>query len=534
VITQYTTNNLLCALNEYALKIRYFIETSKGWKRSGFSFLFGICAAFSLPPANILPLLIPAFTGLIWLIASSSSVRQTISAGWYFGFGYFIFSCYWVGSALLLDTNKFAWLAIPAVLALCAGLAIFPALVALFVFLSGRTGLSRIILFSVSWAFTEWLRGEILTGFPMNPIGSAWSVTDGMLQSVALFGTYGLSFFTVLGASVAALVGKKKRSHEKVKCLGPIIIIFLILLIAISGNARLWLHGVPSSTNIQVMIVQANIEQELKWDPLTRKKALEKHVSMTIEARPPESTYIIWPETAVPYDISNNNDLAEWLATVIPHNGILITGALRKATTQTNGQKEKIWNSLYALDSDSKIVASYDKHHLVPFGEYMPIRSVMSFAKLTYGDIDFSSGTGPKTLYVPNLPPFSPLICYEAIFPGEVTEINDRPAWLLNITNDGWFGRTAGPYQHLQAARFRAVEEGLPIIRAANTGISAAFDPFGRRIAYLPLGHAGILNIVLPKETAPTPYAILGNWFLVIISLISLAVIALRTILKLD
>lgn len=534
MITQLTANNLLRTFNEYASIIRHFIETSNGWKRSGLSFSFGVCAAFTLPPANILPLLVPAFTGLIWLISSSSSIRQTITTGWCFGFGYFIFSCYWVGSAMLLDTNKFAWLAFPAIVALCAGLAIFPALVALFVFVSRRTGLSRLIIFSVSWAFSEWLRGQILSGFPMNPIGSTWSATDGMLQSVALIGTYGLSFFTVLGASVTALLGKKKTTDENVKCLGPIFIMLLLSLIAISGNVRLWLHPIPSSTNIKLIIVQANIDQELKWDPLTRKKALEKHILMTTDALPSENTYIIWPETAVPYDISNNPDLAIWLATVIPKNGILITGALRKSSIQDKKGEARIWNSLYALDTDGTIVAYYDKHHLVPFGEYMPIRSIMNLAKLTYGDTDFSSGSGPRTLSVPNLPLFSPLICYEAIFPGEVTVMKPRPKWLLNITNDGWFGRTAGPYQHLQAARFRAVEEGLPLIRAANTGISAAFDPLGRRIAYLPLNHEGILKVMLPKDVRLTPYAILGNWVLLIICLLAIGVVAVRTVLKLD
>ena len=307
-----------------------------------------------------------------------------------------------------------------------------------------------------------------------------------------------------------------------------------LLLIAIGGNVRLWLHNVPSSTNIKLMVVQANIEQELKWNPQTKNKALEKHMSMTIDARPSNNTYIIWPETAVPYDISNNPDLAKWLATAIPKNGMLITGALRKSIAQVNRRKVQIWNSLYALNPNGMIVASYDKHHLVPFGEYMPIRNIMSFAKLTYGDTDFSPGTGPKTLSILNLPAFSPLICYEAIFPGEVTAADTRPAWLLNITNDGWFGSTAGPYQHLQAARFRAVEEGLPMIRAANTGISAAFDPFGRRIAHLPLNHEGVLNILLPKEIGATPFAILGNWVLLIISLIALGIVAVRTILRLD
>ena len=158
-----------------------------------------------------------------------------------------------------------------------------------------------------------------------------------------------------------------------------------------------------------------------------------------------------------------------------------------------------MWNSLHAIDASGSLSATYDKQHLVPFGEYMPLRSIMSFAKLTHGNVDFSAGPGAQTLTVPGLPSFSPLICYEAIFPGQVTAGDSRPGWLLNITNDGWFGNTAGPYQHLQAARLRAVEEGLPLVRAANTGISAVVDPLGRYVGRLALGTEGVLQATLPK-----------------------------------
>jgi len=187
-----------------------------------------------------------------------------------------------------------------------------------------------------------------------------------------------------------------------------------------------------------------------------------------------------------------------------------------------------LWNSLHAIDSSGNIAATYDKHHLVPFGEYMPLRSIMSVAKLTHGNIDFSSGPGAQTLQVPGLPPFSPLICYEAIFPGQVASGDVRPGWLLNITNDGWFGNTAGPYQHLQAARLRAIEEGLPMVRAANTGISAVIDPLGRILAHLPLGQEGVLQIALPRALGRTPYAMLGDWTLFLILIIPLGLVSIR------
>ena len=503
-----------------------------GWRRSLLGFCLGVAAAGALPPAHALPLLVPAFAGLLWLIAAASSPWRAALSGWWFGFGHFLTACYWVGAALLTDPDKFAWLAVPAVIGLSAGLALFPALAALAVFASRRTGSARLLVFAVAWTAAEWLRGHILSGFPMNLIGTSWGVSEGMIQMAAVTGVYGLSFVTILAAATPALMAER-RANEAVKHTAvkqwraPAVMIFVLAAIWIGGTVRLAVQIPPAVEGVKLLIVQANIPQELKWRADARRAGLEKHMRMTLAVPPGTFSHVIWPETAVPYDVSNDPGLAAWLAKAVPDGGLLFTGALRRGGDAA--ATPRLWNSLHAIDATGALRATYDKHHLVPFGEYMPLRSIMSAAKLTHGNIDFSAGPGPQTVQVPGLPSFSPLICYEAIFAGQATAAENRPGWLLNVTNDGWFGNTAGPYQHLQAARLRAVEEGLPLVRAANTGISAVIDPLGRYVGRLSLGSEGVLHAALPSALGRTPYAILGDWTMILVLIISLGIVFWRT-----
>ncbi len=528
MISPRAVSALLRDENGFMAALSRHVAALSGWRRSLLAFILGLTAAGALPPANILPLLIPAFAGLLWLIAASTTAWRATLVGWWFGFGHFLAACYWVGTAMLSDADKFVWVAVPAIIAFSAGLALFPALAALAVFASRRTGLARLLVFAVAWSAAEWLRGHVLSGFPMNLIGTTWSLSEGMIQVTALTGIYGLSFATILAATAPALLAER-RGNQAVAAnwRAPAMAILLLALIWAGGTIRLAVVHTSELPGIKLLIVQANIPQELKWRAGSRRAALEKHRSMTLAALANGTSHAIWPETAVPYDISNNPGLAAWLSAAVPEGGLLFTGALRQDSGDGAAPRQ-LWNSLHAIDSNGSLAATYDKHHLVPFGEYMPLRSIMSAAKLTHGNIDFSSGPGAETLHLPGLPPFSPLICYEAIFPGQVASGDMRPAWLLNITNDGWFGNTAGPYQHLQAARFRAVEEGLPMVRAANTGISAVIDPLGHILARLPLGQEGVLQSALPAALGRTPYAVMGDWTLFLILIISLGLVSIR------
>ncbi|MEM9683835.1 MAG: apolipoprotein N-acyltransferase [Pseudomonadota bacterium] len=272
-------------------------------------------------------------------------------------------------------------------------------------------------------------------------------------------------------------------------------------------------------------IVQAGIPQREKWRRDRRRQNLELHLRMTTEDRPDWVTHILWPENAATFFVEEEPAFRAAMARATPPGGMLITGAPRRV-----GPPVQIWNSVFAVDSRGAVAASYDKAHLVPFGEYMPLRRYLPIDKVAHGAVDYSAGPGPATMRLTGLPALSPLVCYEAIFPGAVLDPSDRPAWLLNLTNDAWYGKTAGPHQHLAISRMRAVEEGLPLVRAANTGISAVIDPYGRELARLGLDRQGVLDFRLPTPVdSTTVYGRYGNrTVLIVVALGAILLLILR------
>ena len=508
--------------------VAHTLGAASGWRRSGIAAGLGAVSATALPPGHALPLLVVSFTGLVWLIHASRSPWRAAIAGWWFGFAHFLFSIYWIGAAMLTDPSRFGWMVAPAVIGLSAGFALFPALAAFAARLPALPIAGRVLALAVTWTAAEWLRGNILTGFPMNLMGTVWMPSVGMIQSAAVVGVYGLSFVTVLAAaSPAALVsplGDERRGRRP--WLLPAIAFGLMAAIWVGGQARLALAPDRAPTEVNLRLVQANIDQTRKWEDGAREAGLAHHVVLSHEPGLDEVDVVIWPETAVPFFMDESATLQAFVSRAAPLGGYVITGAPRR--TRSVGRTIAVWNSLHALGPAEAITASYDKHHLVPFGEYMPLRGIINLRRLAYGAVDSSAGPGARTLSLPGVPPFSPLICYEAIFPGEVVADDappgERPQWLLNITNDAWFGHTAGPYQHFQAARLRAVEEGMPLVRAANTGISAVVDSYGRVVGRLGLGEIGVLDAPLPPAlAAPTPMARFGDWILAILLLLATA-----------
>jgi apolipoprotein N-acyltransferase len=311
----------------------------------------------------------------------------------------------------------------------------------------------------------------------------------------------------------------------------------LLLPLLVWGGGALRLATVPALGDetvdgVMLRLVQPNIDQASKWLPELRRGHIENQMRLssgpgTEPASRPVS-HVIWAETAVPFLLANEPELRSQLAGIVPRNGLLIAGAPRMGDS---GAPLRMWNSLHGLDETGAVVGTYDKHHLVPFGEYTPLRSVLGWlglGKLTIGGQGFSTGPGLVTLTLPGLPPFSPLICYEVIFPGRVVANNPRPQWLLNITNDAWFGVSSGPYQHFASARIRAVEEGLPMVRVANSGISAVVDPYGRLLGRLRLNQAGVLDSPLPKPArSVTLYAEYGD----ILGLFLIAILAFSALI---
>ena len=499
-----------------------------GWRRSALAAALGALSAAALPPGHALPLLLISFTGLLWLIHASRSPWHAAVAGWWFGFAHFLIGLYWIGAAFLTDPSRFGWLMAPAVLGLSAFFALFPALAACAVRLNRLPLSGRVIAFAVAWTAVEWLRGNILSGFPMNLMGTVWVPSLGMIQSTALFGVYGLSFVTVLAAAAPASLAAPRPEERLGRRPWMVAAAAFGLLAAVwvGGQARLALAPDLAPTGVDLRLVQANIDQSRKWEEGMREAALGQHVILSHEPGLDDADIVIWPEAAATFFLDESRTLIDFVSRAAPPGGYVMTGAPRR--TKSAGRTLAYWNSLHVLSPRGVIEASYDKHHLVPFGEYMPLRSIISARVLTFGAVDSSPGPGPRTLRLPDAPPFSPLICYEAIFPGEVVADDvpeaERPGWLLNVTNDAWFGHTAGPYQHFQAARLRAVEEGMPLVRAANTGISAVVDSYGRVVGELGLGEAGVLDAPLPPALASlTPMARLGGWTYAILLLLATA-----------
>ncbi len=480
-----------------------------GWRRAAAAAFLGMAATAALPPLHVLPLLVVAFTGLVWLIDASPSRRSAFAAGWWFGLGHFVTGLYWFAYALLTDPERFAWLIGPAIGGLSAILAVFPALAAWAAW-QCPPGPRRVFGLALAWTAAEWLRGRIFTGFPWNLIGSSWTVSDAMIQFAALAGLYGLSLLTVLAAAMPATLADGPPRRWRATGLAAA----LVACVWAGGAVRLAVAEGGNVEGVTLGLVQPNIAQHHKWLPERREALFARHLRLTASDGFDRVTHVIWPETAIPYAIANDGPRRRLVASVTPQGGVVISGAIRTTTPPTS--PPQVWNSLHAIDAQGRVIGTYDKFHLVPFGEYVPFRRVFPFiSKITFGQVDFSAGPGPRTLRLPGLPPVSPLICYEAIFPHQVVDRNDRPQWLLNITNDAWFGLSAGPYQHFASARMRAVEQGLPLVRVANTGISGVIDPYGRVTARLDLARTGVLDVALPAALAGlTPYARWGDWLL--------------------
>jgi apolipoprotein N-acyltransferase len=484
-----------------------------GWRRRATLMLLGGLAALALPPLHLLPTLLVAFPGLVWLLDASRDRRAAFGAGWWFGMGWFSVGLYWISYALLTDPVRFGWMIPFAVFGLSGLLAAFTGVATLAVRLAGVAGPGRVPLLAGAWVVMEWARSWVLTGFPWNPLGSVWDVSLPMLQGGALAGVYGLGLVTALTALLPALLADPLPRRAKAAALA----LAALLPASVWAGGALRLAGAPDLTQagayvpgVELRLVQAAVAQNNKWRDDLREANLHELVELSRGPGFERVNTVVWPETAASFFLDLDQGHRTLAAAAAPPGGLLLTGAPR--ITPRGVEPFTVWNSLMAVDSATNVVGIYDKVHLVPFGEYVPLRALLPIAKITHGGTDFSPGVGLRTLTLPGLPPVSALICYEAIFPHAVVGPDQqRPQWLLNITNDGWFGLSAGPYQHMAAARMRAVEEGLPLVRAANTGISAVVDPYGRIVASLPLGERGVVDSQLPLAATATPYSRIGD-----------------------
>jgi len=490
-----------------------------GWRRLLLAIVAGAVTALALAPFDLFPLPLLTIPILVWLIDGSAPpvgtrfTRRLLPAfgvGWGFGFGYFLAGLWWIGVSFLVDGDTFAWLmpvavvVFPALLGLLWGLATAVARV------FWSDGWPRVIVFALAMTAVEWLRGHMLTGFPWNAFGYALMPDPVLMQSTAVVGVWGITLLAFLVFAAPVLL-VRTGERGRVGVLAAIV----LLLVADAGYGVLRLRNASAETvaGVRLRIVQPNIDQRTKENPARWDESFRETLVLSDGPAAEPVTHVIWPETAIPYILTESPQELAAIAGLLDPGQVLVVGAPRADQPDENGGRA-VFNSILVIGDGGVIEDSYDKVHLVPFGEYLPLQNLLEgigIRQLISLPGGFGAGVQRRTLVAGAAPPLAPLICYEAIFPREVVPDGERPGWILNVTNDAWFGDTPGPRQHLRQAIVRAVEEGLPLVRAANTGISAIVDPYGRIVASLDLDTSGVIDGDLPAALPPTTYARYGD-----------------------
>ncbi len=504
-------------------RIAHAILLAWGWRRMAIAFAAGAVSTLAMAPFNAWPVLFVTLPVAVWLIDGADAGRMkgvptAAASGWWFGFGYFLAGLYWIGYAFLVDAPTFGWLLPIAVAGLPALLAIFMALGFALARAIWTRDASRVLALAAALTVSEWLRGHVLTGFPWNALGYALTEPLALAQTASLIGLWGLTFLTVaIFATPAVLID---GAAARRRWLAPGLAIAVLAAMGLYGALRLSGEPERNVANVRLRIMQPNLSQDTKFNYSAKAEVMRKYLALSDRATSPQSngvrdaTILIWPESAFPFFLSREADAMAQIAELLPRGTILLTGAARPPDTPPGMPVRQAYNSIYAIDHDGSFLSIYDKVHLVPFGEYLPFQSFMErigLSQLTKVQGGFIAGARRRPINLPNAPRVLPLICYEVIFPGAISSHDERPGWIVNVTNDGWFGISTGPYQHLQQSRVRAIEEGLPIARAANTGISAVIDPLGRITASLGLGLEGVLDAALPAAMPPTVYQRIGD-----------------------
>ena len=508
-------------------RIANAVVVSWGWRRLALALAAGALSALAFAPFDLFPLLWLTVPVLVWLVDGATpregagpvrALFPALAVGWCFGFGFFVAGLWWIGAAFLVDADQFAWLMPLAVVALPAGLAVFWGVGVALARAAWVDGWARVLVLAVAMSAVEWLRGHVLTGFPWNTFGYALTPTPLMMQAAAVVGVWGLTLAAfIVFAAPAALAGVE-RSRGR----AAFVAFALVLLLAQAGFGALRLAGASDAVvaDARLRIVQPALDQSEKWQTDNEDAIVRRYLDLSDGATSPErrgvgsASILIWPESAFPFLLTERPAVLAAIAALLPAGTTLVTGAARAEPSGARDIPPRVFNSIYVIDDEGEIRDAYDKVHLVPFGEYLPVRSFLEslgIRQLIALPGGFAPGSRRRTMTVPPVPPFGPLICYEIVFPGEVIDPADRPRWLLNLTNDTWYGDTPGPYQHFAQARVRAVEVGLPLVRAANSGISAIVDPYGRIAASLPLGATGVVDGILPAPLDPTIQARFGD-----------------------
>ncbi len=527
-------------------RIAEAVRSVRGWRQRALAFTAGTLSTLAFAPFFLWPVLFATFPVLVWLIEGAQRdarpARASAHAAWWFAFGYFFSGLWWIGEAFLVEAEIFAWL-IPFVITLLpAGMALFWALAALIAqrvwpqdiaAYPQTVAICRVLTLAIALGLTEWLRGHLFTGFPWNVPGLALTYPLALLQSASVFGIYGLTLWAVFLCAIPAVVLATPAGNRRQTALAlsaaPLLIAFAL------GSWHLAAPPSPDLPSVKVRLVQPSVPQRDKWSGAKQPAIFADHLALS-RTNPAGQiddlagiTHLVWPEAAMPFGPLDHPEALAAIGALLPPGAHLLTGAVRQERNEETGER-KVFNSLLVLGPGGVLTTLYDKVHLVPFGEYLPFQAALEaigLQSLTRQRGGFARGQTPKPLLVvPGLPKIAPLICYEAIFPGEVTGSGPRPGLILIVTNDGWFGDSTGPPQHFHQARVRAVEQGLTVIRSANNGISAVIDPEGRIQALLQLDARGSIDSLLSGPRPPTIYAMFGELIFVLNILLFLIWIA--------
>jgi apolipoprotein N-acyltransferase len=488
-----------------------WVARSTGARRAVLAVLLGALSVLAFAPVHAWPVLFVTFGGLVWLLDGCHGAHARRGerlkcaglTGFWFGFGYFLAGLYWIAEAFLVEPWRHGWL-IPFVMtAMPGGMALFFAAACALAMLMWLPGAGRVFALAIAVGLAEYARGHVLTGLPWNLVGYGLLANGPLMQLAALLGVYALSLLAVLLFASPAAISSPGRTPSKGAAALAGLLLVALGLGTVWGDRRL-AAAAEADTGVRLRIVQANIDQANKWRPENSVEIFADYLDFTKAAGVEDIDLVIWPETAVPFLLADTPEALDAIGEALPDGTSLLVGSARVVEEREAGRLagQRVFNSLLVISDMGEVRGVYDKIHLVPFGEYLPFQDFLEslgFMQLTGVRGGFSEGTGPRLLQIPGAPPASPLICYEIIFPDDVTEAAARPGWLLNVTNDAWFGSSAGPYQHFHQAQVRAVEQGLPVVRAANTGISAVIDAYGRVPAEVGLGEKGLIDAVLPK-----------------------------------
>ena len=530
------------------------VTSAAGWRQRGLAFGAGAISTLAFAPFFAWPVLFLTFPVLVWLIDGAAvqarPMRCSALAVWWFAFGYFFSGLVWIGEAFLVEAEIFAWLLPFAVTALPAGMALYWALAGALAQTvwprneerTPRDAIARVLILAALMGLVEWLRGHAFTGFPWNTPGIALTMPLPLMQAASVFGIYGLTLWAVFICALPLVIlanatgtGGSLRNAARLAALlagGPLLAAFAI------GSWHLSQPESPPLPGVKLRLVQPSVPQRDKWIGAKQAAIFADHLALSHQNAAGADdgavgiTHIVWPEAAMPFGPLDHPEALAAIGAMLPPDAYLLAGALR-AIVDEQTETRKAYNSLLVLGGGGQLLSLYDKIHLVPFGEYLPFQSTLEaigLQSLTRQRGGFTRGPTPKPLLsVPGLPLVAPLICYEAIFPGEVATGPLRPGLIVIVTNDGWFGDSTGPYQHFHQARIRAVEQGVSVVRSANNGISGVIDPEGRILGLLLMNERSTIDSFV-KTPRPVPiFAVWGDIiFLLNVFLFATAAVGLR------